>query len=335
MKIIENQSLEKLNTFGVSVKSRFFVELTEIEDLYLIDALPMPHLFLGGGSNILFTQDYKGTVIHNALKGISIEEETDSSVVVKAMGGELWHSFVVQMSESGYHGLEYLALIPGSVGAAPVQNIGAYGAEVEQFIRSVEVFDCRSGERYSLSKEECGFAYRDSIFKQDKGRYFIVSVTFVLQKEVEAVVKYRALEAYFEEREKPLDQLTMMDIFEGVVAIRSSKLPDPKEIGNGGSFFKNPLVKSSDAYALGAQYENLVMYPYDIDTMKLAAGQLIELAGFKGRYYGNVGMYEKQALVLVNLGGASGAQLWECAQKVQSKVQEMFGVMLEPEPLIL
>lgn len=335
MIIIENQPLQSFNTFGVSVESRFFVEIKDVEDLSKIKELPLPHLFLGGGSNVLFTQDFPGTVIHNVLMGISILEEGDSTVVVKAMGGENWHQFVVRMSELGFHGLEYLALIPGSVGAAPVQNIGAYGAEVEKFIQAVEVFDTKTGEILSLSRGECGFSYRDSIFKQQKGRYFIVSVTFELQRQMDAIVKYRALEHYFETQGKDLNTLSMRDVFEGVVAVRSSKLPDPSVIGNGGSFFKNPIVSMLHVKELNQKYDNLVMYPYGDDKMKLAAGQLIELAGFKGVYHNQVGMYEKQALVLVNLGGATGSELWAHAQRVQSKVQEIFGVMLEPEPLIL
>lgn len=335
MEIIENQSLKALNTFGVDVKSRFFVELTDVKALYQINSLPKPHLFLGGGSNILFVNDYPGTVIHNNLLGVSILKETSESVVVKAMGGENWHQFVIKMSNAGFHGLEYLALIPGTVGAAPVQNIGAYGAEVKQFIQSVEVFDCEAETIYSIPCHECYFSYRDSLFKQEKGRYFIISVTFELLKKVEAKVEYRALEHYFEGQGKALEDVSMQDIFEGVVSVRASKLPDPKEIGNGGSFFKNPIVSKSKAKELYDKYSNLVMYPHGVDKIKLAAGQLIELSGLKGKYVNNVGMYEKQALVLVNLGGATGGQLWAHAQKVQEQVAATFGVMLEPEPLIL
>lgn len=335
MDIIENQSLLRFNTFGVAVESRFFVEIKDVVDLQKVRDLPFPHLFLGGGSNILFTKNFPGTVIHNGLKGVSVLEETVEFAVIEAMGGEDWHQFVIQMSNLGFHGLEYLALIPGTVGAAPVQNIGAYGAEVEQFIQSVKVYDSETGVMSTLSHEDCAFSYRDSVFKQHRGRYFIVSVTFKLQKKMNAVVKYRALELYFEEQGKALDALSMVDIFNGVVAVRSSKLPDPKVIGNGGSFFKNPIISIKEADILREKYADLVMYPYSQSEIKLASGQLIELAGFKGAYSNKVGMYEKQALVLVNLGGATGVELWTHALKVQGKVQEMFGVMLEPEPLIL
>lgn len=335
MDIIENYSLKTLNTFGVAVKSRFFVNLEDIADLQNIKQLPKPHLFLGGGSNILFTKDYPGTTIYNALKGVSVLSQTEASVIVRAMAGENWHQFVIKMSEAGFHGLEYLALIPGTIGAAPVQNIGAYGAEVEQFIQSVEVFDCQTETTYSLSREACQFSYRDSLFKREKGRYLILSVTFELKRKMDAVIRYRALEQYFEAHNQDTTQLTMRDIFDAVVAVRSSKLPDPAVIGNGGSFFKNPIISQSHAKKLSEKYPHLVMYPHGENEIKLAAGQLIELSGFKGQYQQNVGMYEKQALVLVNLGGASGLTLWAHAQVVQEKVQLDFGVFLEPEPLIL
>ncbi len=335
MNIVENHSLQALNTFGVAVKSRFFVELSDVADLREIKKLPKPTLFLGGGSNVLFTKDYSGTTIHNKLQGISVLSQSEDQVVVKAMGGENWHQFVIKMNEVGFHGLEYLALIPGTVGAAPVQNIGAYGAEVEQFIQSVEVFDCLTDTFYSLAHEACHFSYRDSLFKREKGRYLIVSVTFKLNRKMDAVVRYRALEQYFEESNQNTALLSMRDIFDAVVAVRSSKLPDPAVIGNGGSFFKNPIVTKEYSQVLLEKHPDLVMYPHGEHEVKLAAGQLIELSGFKGQYQRNVGMYEKQALVLVNLGGATGVELWAYAQTVQKKVQTDFNVILEPEPLIL
>ncbi|MHC5225936.1 UDP-N-acetylmuramate dehydrogenase [Ignatzschineria sp. LJL83] len=335
MKITESQSLENYNSFGVAVDSCFFVTIEQIDDLEEMRRFPEPHLFLGGGSNILFTKDYSGTVFLNALKGIELISEQENTVLVRAMGGENWHDFVEKMKNSGIHGLEYLALIPGTVGAAPVQNIGAYGAEVGQYIEAVEVFDTLSQQLLLLSQDECEFAYRDSIFKQNRGRYFITAVTFRLYREMKPIIKYQALEQFFIERGQALALLEMPDVFDGVVAVRSSKLPDPKIIGNGGSFFKNPIVNSLDLEDLLLKYPNLVWYPQNSSEVKLAAGQLIELAGFKGSYDGCVGMYEKQALVLVNLGGATGEALWRHALKVQEKVYQDFGVLLEPEPLIL
>ena len=335
MKIIENQSLEKYNSFGVAVDSHFFATIECFEDLLEMRSFPGPHLFLGGGSNILFTKDYPGTIFLNALKGIEVISEQKNTTIVRAMGGENWHDFVVNMKDLGIHGLEYLALIPGTVGAAPVQNIGAYGAEVGQYIDSVEVFDTFNQKILLLSKEECQFSYRDSVFKKNRGRYFITAVTFKLYREMKPIIKYQALERFFVENARLLESLSMSDVFDGVVAVRSSKLPDPKVIGNGGSFFKNPIFDCSKLDSLLQQYPDLVQYPLSSVSVKLAAGQLIELAGFKGQYEGRVGMYEKQALVLVNLGGATGEALWNHALKVQDKVYRDFGVRLEPEPLIL
>ena len=334
MKIEENISLKPFNSFGVDVNSRYFFELTNVEQVVDISQLPEPRLFLGGGSNILFTQNFPGTVILNALKGIEVLDENRLDATVRVMGGEVWHDFVLMMNERGFHGLEYLALIPGTVGASPVQNIGAYGFEVKDYIQSVEVYDVKDQSFKTFSNEACEFTYRDSLFKQSKGRYFIIAVTFILSKVIKAQITYRALLDYFEQVGLSLDNLTMRDVLDGVVAIRSSKLPDPKEIGNGGSFFKNPIVPLSKALALKAKYPQLVTYPQDGGLVKLAAGQLIELAGFKGQYQGDVGMYEKQALVLVNLGSATGEMLVNHALKVQSGVASLFQVELEPEPLI-
>ena len=335
MKIEENISLKPFNSFGVDVNSRYFFELTNVEQVVDISQLPEPRLFLGGGSNILFTQNFPGTVILNALKGIEVLDENRLDATVRVMGGEVWHDFVLMMNERGFHGLEYLALIPGTVGASPVQNIGAYGFEVKDYIQSVEVYDVKDQSFKTFSNEACEFTYRDSLFKQSKGRYFIIAVTFILSKVIKAQITYRALLDYFEQVGLSLDDLTMRDVLDGVVAIRSSKLPDPKEIGNSGSFFKNPIVPLSKALALKAKYPQLVTYPQDGGLVKLAAGQLIELAGFKGQYQGDVGMYEKQALVLVNLGSATGEMLVNHALKVQSGVASLFQVELEPEPLIL
>ena len=335
MKIEENISLKPFNSFGVDVNSRYFFELTNVEQVVDISQLPEPRLFLGGGSNILFTQNFPGTVILNALKGIEVLDENRLDATVRVMGGEVWHDFVLMMNERGFHGLEYLALIPGTVGASPVQNIGAYGFEVKDYIQSVEVYDVKDQSFKTFSNEACEFTYRDSLFKQSKGRYFIIAVTFILSKVIKAQITYRALLDYFEQVGLSLDDLTMRDVLDGVVAIRSSKLPDPKEIGNGGSFFKNPIVPLSKALALKAKYPQLVTYPQDGGLVKLAAGQLIELAGFKGQYQGDVGMYEKQALVLVNLGSATGEMLVTHALKVQAGVASLFEVELEPEPLIL
>lgn len=331
----ENASLQKLNTFGVLVKSRYLFLLDNLTLLPLLKHLPKPHLILGGGSNILFTKDFLGTVILNRLLGIELMEECADSVVVKAMAGEEWHAFVLQMNRRGYLGLEYLSLIPGKVGAAPVQNIGAYGAEAKDFITEVEVYDFHEDKIKRLDSKACGFAYRDSLFKQEKGRYLILSVTFRLLKKMQPKISYRALQEYFDAKGEDLENLSMNDVMNAVIAVRSSKLPDPNLIGNAGSFFKNPIVTEAELRRIKSKYPNLVTYPDQQGFYKLAAGQLIELSGYKGLYEDGVGMYEKQALVLVNMGCNDGKKLWSHALKVQVGVFDKFGVMLEPEPLIL
>ncbi len=336
MNLQEHYSLKALNSFGVDHAARYFSIVTTIEEIPKIKECPQPHLILGGGSNILFTQDYPGTVIHNRLLGIEILEQNEEEARIKVMSGENWHNFVTKMNEKGFHGLEYLALIPGSVGAAPVQNIGAYGAEVKEYIESIDLYDFAQSRFKTISPEECNFAYRDSIFKQNPGRYFISAITFKLSRNFKADLSYRVLADYFAEKGREEKSITASELMEAVIHIRSSKLPDPKEIGNGGSFFKNPIISKTQFDALKLKHPNLIFFPTEKpDEIKLAAGQLIELSGFKGEYRGQVGMYEKQALILVNLGGATGAELAEHARRVQQGVQQKFGVLLEPEPSIL
>lgn len=344
MNIQKDYSLKDKNSFGVDVKARYAVLLTAQEELPKIKTLPKPHLILGGGSNILFTQDYPGTVIVNQLKGIQVLEEDREFARVRVMSGENWHQLVLKMNKDGYHGLEYLALIPGSVGAAPVQNIGAYGAEIKDYIEKIEVYNFVTERREELKGSECQFGYRESIFKANPGIYFIISVTFKLYKRFTPNLSYRVLAKYFgytgekvySEEGEHSQKITARSLMEAVISIRSSKLPDPKELGNGGSFFKNPLVSKKCFDALKLQYPSLLSFEVEeAGKVKLAAGQLIELAGFKGQYVGSVGMYEKQALVLVNLGGATGQELAEHAARVQKGVYEKFSIRLEPEPSIL
>ena len=334
-KVQDNYSLKKLNTFGVSVKSRYFFLLEDLASIPFLRTLPKPHLILGGGSNILFTQDFPGTVILNRLRGIEVVQEDSSSVVVKAMAGEEWHALVMLMNQQGFFGLEYLALIPGSVGAAPVQNIGAYGAEVKDFITEVEVYDFHDNKIKLLDCKSCEFSYRDSLFKREQGRYLIISVALKLFKKMVPNIRYRALQEHFESKGQGINDLSMMDVMSAVIAVRSSKLPDPNIIGNAGSFFKNPIVEGAKVKALQKLYPQLVTYPDQPGFYKLAAGQLIELSGYKGYYESGVGMYEKQALVLVNFGTDDGQVLWRHARKVQNEVAKKFGVELESEPLIL
>ncbi len=328
--------MKSFNTLGIDVLADYFVSIDDLSELEKIKSLISPKLFLGGGSNILFTQNYTGTVIYNRLKGIKILRQEQDTVLVRAMGGENWHNFVLKMHHQGYYGLEYLALIPGTVGASPVQNIGAYGFEVKEFIETVEAFDCQKNSSVIFSAEECDFSYRESFFKKNPGRFFITAVTYRLTKVPLIDLSYQALQRYFIEKEMVEDQVTAADILSAVIAIRSSKLPDPKVLANAGSFFKNPIISLNQWKSLQQKYPQLVYYPQnDGLAVKLAAGQLIDIAGFKGVREGDAGMHKDQALILVNYGNASGSSLYQFAEKVQKKILSQFGIMLEVEPLIL
>ncbi|GHA01684.1 UDP-N-acetylenolpyruvoylglucosamine reductase [Ignatzschineria ureiclastica] len=336
MRITQKQNLKAFNTLGVDVSADYFAIIDNLTDRSKLRSLTSPILFLGGGSNILFTQDYSGTVVYNQLRGIEVLHQEQDSVFVRAMGGEVWHNFVVQMHRQGFYGLEYLALIPGTVGASPVQNIGAYGFEVKDFIESVEAFDCQKNCCVTFTKEACNFGYRDSFFKQNPGRFFITAVTFKLSTLPVINLSYHVLQRYLNEQGVESDQINATDILSAVIAIRSSKLPDPKVLGNAGSFFKNPVISLEKWYSLQQAYPQLVHYlQEDPNKVKLAAGQLIDIAGFKGVREGNVGMHKDQALILVNYGNAKGEELRQFSEKVQKKILSQFDIMLEAEPLIL
>ncbi len=307
--IEHNFNLVNVNTFGIAAQAAHYYRIDALDDLAGLSDLKAPLFYLGGGSNVLFTEDYSGTVVHNCMRGIEIIEENDASVLVKAYAGEPWHPFVAHTLSQGWHGLECLAYIPGQVGATPVQNIGAYG------------------------NEECAFAYRDSIFKSALKDRLIVSVDFRLSKSPHVYERfYPALQTHLHAH--GIDEPASLDIFNAVIAVRRSKLPEVSELGSAGSFFKNPVVDLAKAEALKAQYPDLVVYPYG-EQCKLSAGQLIDRLGFKGQYANNVGMYEKQALILVNLGGATGQALYAHSVKVMQAVEAAFGICLEPEVIIL
>ncbi len=331
--ILKNYDLTKLNTFGVKTKAQFFIEIKKESDLVELFKLSTfkenKKLFLGGGSNILFTKDFDGIVISNKLKGIEILKENKENVLVKAMSGEKWHDLVIFAVERGYWGIENLSLVPGTVGASPVQNIGAYGAELKDTLESVEVYDLGNGEKRILSKEECKLGYRDSIFKNElKGKVFIGAVILKLSKIPNLNITYRVLKDYL--KEKKIEAKNVKDISNAIIAIRQSKLPDPKVLGNAGSFFKNVYVKNDELKVLQERYPNA---PYFIeeDIAKIPAGWLIEECGWKGKRVGNVGVHEKQALVLVNYGGATGEEIKNLAEQIIASVFEKFGLKLTPE----
>ncbi len=333
----EDYSLKKHNTFGLDAKSRYYFEFTEAEDLpyFLSNFDPwqkLPLLFLGGGSNLLFVSDFEGLVIHANVPGIKLVNEDRNHVWLEAGAGENWDRFVEYCVNNWYYGIENLSLIPGNVGAAPVQNIGAYGVEVQDFVAVVKGFDLQTFQESEIPASECRFAYRDSIFKQElKVRFVVTSVIFKLDKFPGYKLNYGDLKAEVEKRGGE----NLHNIRQAVVAIRESKLPAPEELGNAGSFFKNPVVNSIVAEKLKEQFPEMPVYSAGEGQAKLAAGWLIEQCGWKGFREGDAGVHEKQALVLVNYGNATGQELYQLAMKIKKSVADRFGVDLEPEVNIL
>lgn len=331
--IKKNYNLSKLNTFGVKAEAKFFAEVGSEEELIKLFNLPEfkqnQKFFLGGGSNVLFTKDFDGVVVLNQLKGMEILKDGSSVAVVRAMGGEIWHDLVQFAVIRGYWGIENLSLIPGTVGAAPMQNIGAYGAELRDVLENVEAYEIESGTKKIFDKEECGLGYRDSVFKNKlKGKYFISAVTLKLSKKGKKNTTYRVLAEYLEKNR--IEVKNPKDVSEAVASIRRSKLPDPKVTGNAGSFFKNIFVSREQLQSLRLIYPDAPSFEDD-GVIKIPAGWLIEQCGWKGRKLGNVGVHEEQALVLINYGGATGNEVLGLAKKIIDSVREKFGLELVPE----
>lgn len=333
MKILSNISLKPYNTFGIDVNARKFVEVTTIEELReaLKNMYASEIFILGGGSNMLFTKDVEETVIYINLKGRKILEESDNEVLVEAMAGENWHEFVRYCIRNNFGGIENLSLIPGKVGTAPIQNIGAYGVELKDNFISCTALDLQTLQLKIFDREECRFGYRDSIFKNEaKGHYIITSVSFKLQKKDHKLnTSYGSIEQYLEE--KGIEKPTIAQVSEAVIEIRQSKLPDPKILGNSGSFFKNPVISREKLKELQQQYPGVPFYLVDENQVKVPAAWLVERTGLKGYREGDAGVHENQALVLVNYGNASGKDILELSKKVQMKVKEMFGIKISPE----
>lgn len=334
MEIKRNFELKKYNTFGVKSKASLLTVITSIDILQDVirenKELKKELYPLGGGSNILLTQDLDKWVLINELKGISIIKEDEKSVVLEVMSGENWHDFVLYTLEKDWYGLENLSLIPGLVGASPIQNIGAYGVEVKDFITSVVSIDLKNGEESTLENKEIRFGYRNSIYKQElKGKFFITNVRIKLSKNPRVNIKYKALLEELENRS--IVNPTPKDISNVVIAVRKSKLPDPNDIGNSGSFFKNPVVDVSILQNIQKEYENVPNYPAEEGKVKLAAGWLIEKAGWKGFRDGDIGVHENQALVLVNYGDGKGSDIKLLSEKIILDIEEKFGVSLERE----
>ncbi|WP_276876276.1 UDP-N-acetylmuramate dehydrogenase [Chryseobacterium joostei] len=335
----ENFSLKPYNTFGVDAKSKYFIEINNIEELK--DALSfskaksLPLLLLGGGSNILLTKDFDGLAIKLNLKGISEENLNKNEVLVTAKAGENWHEFVLDCLGKNYGGLENLSLIPGNVGTSPMQNIGAYGTEIKDVFVSCKVLDLENLELKTFNLEECRFGYRDSIFKQEgKGRYIILEVTFRLTKKYHHIkTEYGAITS--ELKNMGIEQPTIQDVSKAVISIRQSKLPDPKEIGNAGSFFKNPTIPLAQFEALQQKFENIQGYPNG-NMVKVPAGWLIEQCGWKGKQIGNVASHKLQSLVIINATGtATGKEIFDFSTEIINSVKEKFGIEVEREVNII
>ena len=367
IEIKKNYDLTKLNTFGISAWAKFFVELNDEKDLEELFLSPEfknnQKLFLGGGSNILFTKNFDGIVILNKLKGIEILEVPTkvptrvgtqvgkNFVFIRAMGGEIWHDLVTFAVNKDYWGIENLSFIPGTVGAAPIQNIGAYGAELKDILENVEAYEIKTGQKKIFKNKECEFGYRDSIFKNKfKGEYFIAAVVLKLSKMEKKNINYKILREYLEKPARnafsiadaggnKIVEYTPKIISDAVMAIRKSKLPDPVLIGNAGSFFKNVFVSDKKFKEIKSEYSDIPFFDFENEEngskasvlVKIPAGWLIEKCGWKGKRMGNVGVHQKQALVLINYGGATGEEVKNLSEQIITSVFSKFGLKLERE----
>lgn len=339
LEILNNHDLLPYNTFGLRARAARFCELTDVNQLIEIYTQPefdsQATVWLGGGSNVLFMEDYDGLVVHMANKGVHEVGRRQGKVLVEAQAGEIWHDFVTKTISMGLSGLENLSLIPGTVGASPVQNIGAYGVEVKDYIETVRCFDLEALEFIELSNENCLFSYRDSIFKHShKGRYIIISVVFALNTRFEPVLQYGDL-ARIVALECDGRELNANDVSNAVCKIRQSKLPDPKQLGNVGSFYKNPIISIEKFRELQAKFPNMPYYPQDEHNVKIAAGWLIEQCGLKGKQIGGAAVHENQALVLINKNQATAADVRGLSNFICADVWMKFGVSLITEPLWL
>lgn len=333
--IQEDVSLQPFNTMAVPAQARYLIEIdssrTAQHAIRFAKQNQLAMCVLGEGSNTLFTNDYPGLILLNRLRGLQVLEDSDQCVLVKVGAGENWHSFVAHSIQQEWKGLENLALIPGLVGAAPIQNIGAYGVEVQDFIVEVEFLDFETRDLKSIANLECQFAYRDSVFKQallNKG--LITSVTFRFNKQAKVNVSYPSLV----DRLAGLNQPTAKNVFDAVIAIRTEKLPSPAKIPNLGSFFKNPIVDANKHQELKKQYPNLISYPHQ-NGFKLAAGWLIEEAGWKKKTIDQISVHKQQALVIVNPHKVTGAQVYKFAMALRSNIHQQFGITLDIEPTII
>ena len=335
--IKENHSLLTYNTFNLDTTARRFIELTNSEEIECFIQSEFANnriLILGGGSNLLLLNDFDGIVVHLSNKGIHVISESGDDVIIECSAGEIWDDVVSFCVENKFYGIENLALIPGTIGAAPIQNIGAYGVEIKDILQSVEGFDLITREKRILTVSECELDYRSSIFKTNlKGRFLITKVKLRLSRKKKFHLNYRALNEKFGRRS--VDIIRIEDVSSYIKKIRTEKLPDYKVLGNAGSFFKNPEVSPEELSELKNQHHDIVSFATSAGTYKIAAGWLIEECGFKGKRIGNVSCYEKQALVIVNHGGATGKEIKEYSERIQGAVKNKFGIILMPEVNII
>lgn len=337
MPILQNVSLRNLNTFGIDANAKEYCNVASEDYLkkVLSENTEKPLFILGGGSNMLLTRDINALVLHINIKGIDIIKSNENHVIVRAMAGENWHDFVLWCISNNYGGIENLSLIPGNVGTAPIQNIGAYGVELKNTLVSCSAVHIKNKTTHIFSNEECQFGYRESVFKNElKGKYIVTSVNFKLTTSNHKInIDYGAIKQ--ELKAQNIQNPSIQDISNAVIAIRKSKLPNPKEIGNSGSFFKNPVISQSHYKKLQNNFNDMPCYKISETDVKIPAGWLIEKAGFKGKRFGNYGVHNKQALVLVNYGNAKGSDIFDLAKLIQKTVLRLFEINIETEVNII
>ena len=335
MHIQKDISLKPYNTFGIDVNARRFVDITSLNELKNVIRSEKYFFILSGGSNLLLTKDIDKLVIHLNTKGIEVVQETDNDIFVKVQAGENWHEFILWCINHNYGGVENLSLIPGNVGTAPMQNIGAYGVELKDSMHELEALEIDTANAKTFANKDCEFGYRNSVFKNElKGKYIITSVTFKLTKNTHKLnSSYGAIQSELDKNN--IINPTIKDISKTVISIRQSKLPDPKEIGNSGSFFKNPVISTSDFKNLQKTYPDAPHYVVSKNEIKVPAGWLVEQCGFKGKRFGDAGVHKKQALVLVNYNNATGREILELSKNIQKTVLEKFEIQLETEVNII
>ena len=338
MKIYEDFTLLNYNTFGVESNSKYYIDISSEEALRNVSKLnhfkKNPVLILGGGSNILFTKNFDGLVISNNIRGREIIFQNSDYVYLKVGAGENWHDLVMYCVDKGWGGIENLSLIPGNTGTAPMQNIGAYGVEIKETFLELEAFEIKTGKTIKFLKSDCNFGYRESIFKNEKkNQYVILNITLKLNKKPEINISYGDVIKILEDNN--IKNPTIKDVSNAIISIRKLKLPDPNKIGNCGSFFKNPIIEKNQLKIIQKKYPNIVYYKINESKVKIAAGWLIEKAGWKGKTFNNYGVHKNQALVLVNYGNAKGSEIYELSEKIIVDIYQKFQISLEREVNII